>query len=156
MFVRSPVLLYLLCVLVSPTNYTISLPHTSFHCSCIYCSVPVSAHGCLNITRDFGPHGHLSRIKIPYVCIEAATVVPWSVVHGKWALARDTTVMLLTIMIMDLLIRNCMYVIPQPQSSESEGERKSSRSTGKRKHEESSYSSTPSKKQKVDNTSHWR
>ena len=26
----------------------------------------VSAHGCLNITRDFGPHGHLSRIKIPY------------------------------------------------------------------------------------------
>ena len=36
----------------------------------------VSAHGCLNITHDFGLHGHLPRIKIPYVCIEAAIVVP--------------------------------------------------------------------------------
>ena len=36
----------------------------------------VSAHGHLNITRDFGPHGHLPVIKIPYVCIEAATVAP--------------------------------------------------------------------------------
>ena len=36
----------------------------------------VSAHGCLNITRDFGPHGRLPGIKIPYVCIEAATVAP--------------------------------------------------------------------------------
>ena len=36
----------------------------------------VSAHGRLNITRDFGPHGHLPGIKIPYVCIEAATVAP--------------------------------------------------------------------------------
>ena len=45
--------------------------------------------------------------------------------------------------------KQCIHCILQPQSSESEGERKSSRSTGKRKHEESSYSSTPSKKQKV-------
>ena len=36
----------------------------------------VSAHGHLNITRDFGPHGRLPGIKIPYVCIEAATVTP--------------------------------------------------------------------------------
>ena len=33
----------------------------------------VSAHGVLNlnITRDFGPHGHLPGIQIPYVCM------PW-------------------------------------------------------------------------------
>jgi hypothetical protein len=36
----------------------------------------VSAHRSLNITRDFGPHGRLPRIKIPYICIEAATVTP--------------------------------------------------------------------------------
>ena len=36
----------------------------------------VSAHGRLNITRDFGLHGCLPGIKIPYVCIEAATVAP--------------------------------------------------------------------------------
>ena len=36
----------------------------------------VSAHRCLNITSNFGPHGHLPGIKIPYVCIEVATVVP--------------------------------------------------------------------------------
>ena len=33
----------------------------------------VSARGRLNITCNFGPHGHLPGIKIPYVCIEAAT-----------------------------------------------------------------------------------
>ena len=42
----------------------------------------VSAHGRLNITRDFGPHGRLPGIKIPYVCIEAATVAPWNALHG--------------------------------------------------------------------------
>ena len=37
----------------------------------------VSAHERLNITRDFGPHGCLPGIKMPYyVCIEAATVTP--------------------------------------------------------------------------------
>ena len=36
----------------------------------------VNAHGCLNITLDFGPHGRLPWIKIPYVCIEAAIVAP--------------------------------------------------------------------------------
>ena len=36
----------------------------------------VSAHGRLNITHDFGPHGRLPGIKIPYVYIEAATVAP--------------------------------------------------------------------------------
>ena len=34
----------------------------------------VSAHGHLNVTRDFGPHGHLPGIKIPWVCMEAAIV----------------------------------------------------------------------------------
>ena len=43
----------------------------------------VSAHGRLNITRNFDPHGHLPRIKIPYICIEAATVAPWNAVHGR-------------------------------------------------------------------------
>ena len=42
----------------------------------------VSAHGHLNITHDFGPHGRLPWIKIPYVCIEVATVAPWNAVHG--------------------------------------------------------------------------
>ena len=32
----------------------------------------VSAHECLNITRDFGLHGHLPGIKTPYICVEAA------------------------------------------------------------------------------------
>ena len=36
----------------------------------------VSAHGHLNISRDFGPHGCLPGIKIRYVFIEAATVTP--------------------------------------------------------------------------------
>ena len=36
----------------------------------------VSAQGRLNITRDFGPHGCLPGFKIPYVCIEAATLTP--------------------------------------------------------------------------------
>ena len=36
----------------------------------------LSAHGRLNITCDFGLDGHLPGIKIPYVCIEAATVAP--------------------------------------------------------------------------------
>ena len=36
----------------------------------------VSAHGCLNMTHDFGLHGRLPGIKIPYVCIEAAIVAP--------------------------------------------------------------------------------
>ena len=35
----------------------------------------VSAHGRLNIPRDFGPHGHLPGIKM-IRCIEAATVAP--------------------------------------------------------------------------------
>ena len=43
----------------------------------------VSAHGCLNISRDFGPHGCLPGIKIPYVCIEAATVAPRNAVLGR-------------------------------------------------------------------------
>ena len=34
----------------------------------------VSAHGRLSITSDFGPYGYLPGIKIPYVCIETATV----------------------------------------------------------------------------------
>ena len=42
----------------------------------------VNAHGRLNITHNFGPHGRSPRIKIPYVCIEAATVAHWNVVHG--------------------------------------------------------------------------
>ena len=35
----------------------------------------VSAHGRLNIPRDFGPHGRLPGIKM-IRCIEAATVAP--------------------------------------------------------------------------------
>ena len=54
----------------------------------------VSAHGRLNITHDFGLHGRLPRIKISYVCIEAATVAPcgtWALIR-EWALAQDTMV----------------------------------------------------------------
>ena len=36
----------------------------------------VSAREHLNIARDFGPHGRLPGIKIPYACIEAVTVAP--------------------------------------------------------------------------------
>ena len=34
----------------------------------------ISAHGRLNITHNFDPHGCLRGTKIPYVCIEAVTV----------------------------------------------------------------------------------
>ena len=43
----------------------------------------VSTHGRLNITHYFGPHGCLPKIKILYICIEAATVAPRNVVHGR-------------------------------------------------------------------------
>ena len=36
---------------------------------------PVSTHGHLNIARDFGLHRRLPGIKIPYVFMEAATVL---------------------------------------------------------------------------------
>ena len=36
----------------------------------------VSAQGWLNITCNFGPHGHLPGIQIPYICMEAAIVTP--------------------------------------------------------------------------------
>ena len=39
----------------------------------------VSVHGRLNIDRDFGPHAY----PLPYVCIEAATLTPWNVIHGR-------------------------------------------------------------------------
>ena len=50
----------------------------------------VSAHGHLNIhvTHDFGQRGRLPGIKIPYVCIEGATLA----LTREWALARDTMV----------------------------------------------------------------
>ena len=53
----------------------------------------VSAHGRLNITRDFGPHGRLPGIKIPYVYIEAATAAcgTWALTHER-VLAWDTAV----------------------------------------------------------------
>ena len=75
-----------------------------------YHSVPgISAHGYLNTTRDFGPHGCLSGIKIPYVCIEAATVAPWNVVAiwalaQEWVLARDSTVLYMHRFTIDLII----------------------------------------------------
>ena len=34
----------------------------------------VSTHERLNITRNFGLHGCLPGTKMPYICIEAATV----------------------------------------------------------------------------------
>ena len=60
------------------------------HVSCVYNTVvsQVSAHGRLNITHDFAPHGRLVLgMNIPYICIEAATVAPLNAV-----LAWDTMV----------------------------------------------------------------
>ena len=37
----------------------------------------VSAHGYFSVTRDFGLHGRLPGIKIPYICIEAATMAQY-------------------------------------------------------------------------------
>ena len=42
----------------------------------------VSSHGHLNVTHNSGSHGRLPEIKIPYVRIEAATLIPWNGVHG--------------------------------------------------------------------------
>ena len=52
-------------------------------------------HGHLYIIRNFGLHGRLPGIKIPYVCIEAATLArplkcgTW-VLTREWALTQDT------------------------------------------------------------------
>lgn len=53
----------------------------------------VSVHGCLNITRDFDPHGHLPGIKIPYVCYSDPLKCSTWVLTREWELARDTTVL---------------------------------------------------------------
>ena len=49
----------------------------------------VSAHGSFNMNRNFGLHGCLPGIKIPYVCIEAATVRSGPLKCGTWALTRE-------------------------------------------------------------------
>ena len=53
----------------------------------------VNTHGCLNITRNFGQHGCLPRIKIPYSGpLKCGT---WALAYpgvGVCALAWDTTV----------------------------------------------------------------
>ena len=46
-------------------------------------TIVICADGCLNITRDFVLHGRLPGIKLPYICIEAAIVAPWNMVHGR-------------------------------------------------------------------------
>ena len=46
----------------------------------------VSAHGHLNITRDFGPHGDINSISLYRNCY----IDP---LKCEWALARDTTVL---------------------------------------------------------------
>ena len=38
--------------------------------------VSAHAYGYLNVTHYFGLHGCLPGIKIPYICIEVATVAP--------------------------------------------------------------------------------
>ena len=55
----------------------------------------VSAHGRLNITRDFGSHGCLPGIKIPYrSCYIGPLKCGTWVLTRKWVLAQDTTVVL--------------------------------------------------------------
>ena len=55
----------------------------------------VSAHGCLNITCDFGPHGCLPGIKIQCL-IRSYYSGPLKhstrVLTREWTLARDTKV----------------------------------------------------------------
>lgn len=57
--------------------------HTVYHITVVS---RVSTYGHFNVTRDFGPHayGWLPGIKIPYVCIEAATVK-----YSTWALTQE-------------------------------------------------------------------
>ena len=43
----------------------------------------VSAHRCLNIARDIGLHGRLPGMLIAYICMEAATLTPRNLVHGR-------------------------------------------------------------------------
>ena len=52
-----------------------------------YLSV-LGAHGGLNITHNFGPHGRLPML---HICIEAATLID-PLKCGTWVLARDTMV----------------------------------------------------------------
>jgi hypothetical protein len=50
----------------------------------MYRSVPGTKHPwVLKHNSRFGPHWRLPGIKIPYVCIEAATVTSWNAVHGR-------------------------------------------------------------------------
>ena len=68
--------MYCICC---PQRFFVFHVHVAMYSSiCMYVLSWVSAHGHLNISRDFGPHGHLSGMKISYVYmyIEAARVAP--------------------------------------------------------------------------------
>ena len=49
---------------------------------CDYCSVPGKRPWVLKYNSRFGPAWALTGSKIPYVCIEGATVALWNEVHG--------------------------------------------------------------------------
>ena len=54
----------------------------------------VSAHGCLNLTCDFGPHGALTRdttLGAATVYIDSLKCGTWALIQ-EWAFARDTMV----------------------------------------------------------------
>ena len=58
----------------------------------------------LNITRTFGPHGHLPIVKIPYICIEAALEIGYIIIiilymgacPEHWTLWQDYNEMCIT------------------------------------------------------------
>ena len=78
-FIEGIVRLSFLCQCLSKTclnywNPRTHAPRVIMHPRTCTVVSQVSTYGHLSITCNFGPHGRLPGIKIPYVCIEAATV----------------------------------------------------------------------------------
>ena len=70
--------------------------YNNMHLNTCTCAL---SHGRLNITHDFGPHWRLPGTKIPYICIEAATVAWYMGIYlGVGAYPRHYSI-LITILI---------------------------------------------------------
>ena len=86
-----------------PWNYLrscrlLDAAHSKVILLCAVLTVPVtivswiSTHGRLNITRNFGPHGRLFRIKLPHIQGPLKCGTYMGTYIREWALAKDTMV----------------------------------------------------------------
>ena len=78
--------------------------------SVVYTGVSrVSAHGRLNVIRDSGLHGHLLGIKMPYICIEAATLWYMGAYPGVCAYPGHYSIRIYGKTTLMAYITNCTY-----------------------------------------------